>query len=89
MRDSGEKFQRKDLKQNFRQRVDLFVFFHLGSDASVAMREGAEGVRVHIQHRRVEPFDLSLSEDQIQHFLDHPREFEQFMVEHLNLHRRS
>ncbi|MEE8585335.1 MAG: hypothetical protein V3T83_10835, partial [Acidobacteriota bacterium] len=55
---------RKSLPE-FKDRLDSFVFFHLGSDAEVALQELPSGLRVAIQHARVHPFEFTLDTDQL------------------------
>jgi hypothetical protein len=72
-----------------KKRLELFLFFHLGSDAEVAVREQTEGLTVAISHRRVRPFVFSLSCDQLRHFSSDQAAFEDFMLDWLTRYRRS
>lgn len=73
----------------FRQKLDQFVFFHLGSDARVEFREGPQELEIAIDHPRVHPFRFSLSPEQVRELLEEPSRLEDFLLDQLTLHRRS
>lgn len=77
-----------ELRQKLRDRLDLFFFFHLGSDAHLEIEEAPEQVQVRIEHRRVEPFELAIPYERVPSLLSHPRELEQLLLDQLNSHRR-
>jgi len=77
------------LAQDFFQRLHLFSFFHLGSDAEISLADEPEGISVAIAHRRVSPFRFSLRWEELRALLDSPSGFEDFMLSELMRHRVS
>jgi hypothetical protein len=75
------------LLAEFRDQMDQFVFFHLGSDAQVRVDSGRDGIRVFVEHNRVHPFQFQATRDKIERLLK-SEEFEDFMLELLVRHRR-
>ena len=73
----------------FRSRLDLFCFFHLGSDAEIVVETREEGVRVVIAHRRVTRFEFLVSWAELPALLSAPLQFEEFMLKHLTRNRIS
>ena len=73
----------------FRQRLEMFSFFHLGSDATISLREDAEGLSVAIAHRRVTPFEFTIPWPQVQALATDADRFESFMLDYLTRYRRS
>ena len=73
----------------FRERLSLFTFFHLGSDAKISIAEGAEGLTVSVAHSRVAPFEFDLSWPEIEELVGDPSRFEGFLLDHLTRYRRS
>lgn len=78
----------RETVSKFRQRLDLFIFFHLGADAQVSVEEGAGALLVSIAHRRVEPFSLQVAFSRVHALLNDSRGVENFMLEQLMPHRR-
>ncbi len=74
---------------DFRRHLDLFVFFHLGSDALVRLEELDGGLRVEIEHSRVRPFSFELNAQQVSDFSRNPALLEEFMLDQLTQHRRG
>ena len=77
------------LIQELRERLGLFSFFHLGSDAEIRLQEGPQGLRISISHRRVTPFEFTIPWAQIQTLAGDPDRFEAFMLDYLTRYRRS
>jgi hypothetical protein len=75
--------------QEVRKRVELFSFFHLGSDAEVTFRERTQELMVAISHRRVHPFVFTLGAEQLRSFASDPAALEDFLLDHLTRYRRS
>jgi len=75
--------------EDFFQRLRLFAFFHLGSDARISLADQPEGIRVTIAHRRVTPFDFFLTWEELRALLDSPSECEDFLLAQLMRHRAS
>jgi len=73
----------------FRQRLNAFVFFHLGSDAICKIEQDRLGVRVTLQHPRVHTFSFQLENDALVRMLSNSDEFEDFMLDKLARHRKS
>jgi hypothetical protein len=73
----------------FRERLMLFSFFHLGSDARIDIAEGVEGLRVSVAHSRVTPFEFRLSWPEVEQLLADPSRFEAFWLDYLTRYRRS
>ena len=76
-------------RQQLIQDLDAFVFFHLGSNAGVGVEETSGGLSVRLEHRRIQSFQFSLSELEIDSFAHDPESFEEFLLDHLTTHRRS
>ncbi|MFQ5740731.1 MAG: hypothetical protein ACE5JX_17140 [Acidobacteriota bacterium] len=72
-----------------REKLDMFVFFHLGSDASVEVREEKEALVVALRHHRVEPFDIRIRRSELGTLVGDPARFENMMLDYLTAHRRS
>ncbi|MFB3904486.1 MAG: hypothetical protein ACE15E_13630 [Acidobacteriota bacterium] len=79
----------QQLTTAFRERLVLFSFFHLGSDARIDITEGPESLKVSMAHSRVVPFDFSLSWPETEQLLADPSRFEAFMLDLLTRYRRS
>ncbi len=82
------KKRNSDLRAGFQEKLDAFVFFHLGADAGLSVEEQGEFLRFDVEHTRVEPFSFTVSFDQLQTFLDDPPGLEGFLLEQLTTHRR-
>ena len=75
--------------EQFRERLGLFCFFHLGSDAEINVREDTEGLKVTISHKRVTPFEFIVPWAQVQSIAGDSDRFEALMLGHLTRYRRS
>jgi len=69
--------------------LDAFVFFHLGSDATVQVEKTPVSIKITLEHRRVQAFQFTLEDSEIEIFARSPEAFEAFMLDHLTQHRRS
>lgn len=74
--------------KEFKEQLDFFVFFHLGSDASVSCDQGPAGVEVSISHSRVEDFRFLLSAQELAALVGDSDQLEEFLLGHLTRHRR-
>ena len=72
-----------------RERLDLFIFFHLGSDAEVAIQETEVALRVSLSHPRVHPFSFEIQSSSLQGYQQEPLLFEDFLLDQLTQHRRG
>jgi len=81
--------KRQSFTETFRERLGLFTFFHLGSDAEVRMTESETALVVSVAHSRVVPFEFTLSWNEVGELLADPNRFEAFMLDYLTRHRRS
>ena len=82
------KTKNSDLRGGFQEKLEAFVFFHLGADAGLSVEEQSGSLRCHVEHTRVEPFSFTVSFDQLKTFLDDPSGLERFLLEQLTPHRR-
>ncbi len=79
--------RRPELKRIFLERVGDFVFFHLGADAKVETREEDAGLRLSIQHERIQPFDFELTWVQVKQMTTDPELLEDYLLEYLARYR--
>jgi len=77
------------LTETFRERLELFSFFHLGSDARIDIQGGTEGLKIFVAHSRVSPFEFTLSWPEVEDLLGDPSRFEGLMLDCLTRYRRS
>ena len=70
------------------ERMGDFVFFHLGVDAKVELREEDPGIHFRIQHERVQSFDFELTWVQVEQMTTDPELLEDYLLEHLARYRR-
>ncbi|RPI24772.1 MAG: hypothetical protein EHM61_16150 [Acidobacteria bacterium] len=77
------------LTASLRQSLELFAFFHLGSDARIDVNESESGVEISVAHSRVVPFDLSLCWAEVEDLVADPARFEALMLDQLTRYRRS
>ena len=85
---SSPPLDKPQLTSQFREKLDLFCFFHLGSDARVEVREENEQIRILIRHHRVTPFEFSITYGRLQELKDDSPALERFMLEQITPHRR-
>ena len=71
------------------QELASFVFFHLGSDADVEVRNLDSGLSFSFSHQRIESFVFELSLEEIHSVLENPEKLETFLLNQLTRHRRS
>lgn len=74
---------------SFREKLDSFVFFHLGSDAEIRIEEQGSVLEVSIAHRRVHRHSFTLDESLLTRLGESDDDFEEFMLEQLRRHRRD
>ena len=75
--------------QLFREMLDAFVFFHLGSDAQIRVEVFEGGLRVGLEHSRVRPIGFTVGEAELAAMNRDSAVFEEFMLEHLVKRRRA
>jgi hypothetical protein len=75
--------------QKFREELESFVFFHLGSDTDVEERSSETGLLVSVQHQRVHPFSFRLSYQQIAALINSPDGLEKFLMQKMSESRKS
>lgn len=73
----------------FEQKLNAFVFFHLGADTTCKIEQNRLGVKVTLQHPRVHPFSFQIENDTLMRMLANNDEFEDFMLDKLARHRKS
>lgn len=72
----------------FKEQLDFFVFFHLGSDAVVRCDRSPAGVEVSISHPRIEDFQFRLASEELAALVGDSDQLEEFLLGHLTRHRR-
>lgn len=77
----------RDLER-LRERLDFFVFFHLGADAEVGLKASEDTLRIAISHQRVRPLTLELTWKRVGELAESPEAFETYMLDQLTSHRR-
>jgi len=77
------------LVRELRERLELFSFFHLGSDAEIRYQEDEGGLKVSISHRRVTPFEFTVPWAELEALAGAPDRFEALMLDYLTRYRRS
>ncbi len=75
--------------QEFRDRLESFVFFHLGSDAKLEIQEELESLAVKLEHPRIRPLGFTIETARLRRVLAEPVLFEEMMLEYLVTYRRS
>ena len=82
--------QKKTPHEALQERLEAFVFFHLGSDAQTSIVAGeGRGFKVEIRHPRVHPIRFTLDDDNRRRFVRDEAAFEEFMLTELTSHRRG
>ena len=79
---------REALKTAFLERLQLFCFFHLGSDVESGIEEEPEGLRISLCHHRIEPLEFPVSYARLEGLLEVPQDLEGFLLEHITPRRR-
>ncbi len=80
--------EKEHLKTRFQEKLDLFCFFHLGSDVQMNLREETDHLWISLQHHRIEPLEFSISYVQLEDFLEDTAQLERFLLEEITSHRR-
>jgi hypothetical protein len=76
------------LKEQFQEKLDLFCFFHLGSDVQLELVEEGDGLRVNLEQHRITPLTFTLSYERLEEMLADSAELENFMLAEITPHRR-
>ena len=79
---------KNSLKAGLKEQLDLFCFFHLGSDASLELREEEDRLRITVDHHRVEPFEFTISYGELEILLTTDKGLEDFLLDEIIPHRR-
>lgn len=77
------------LSSRLREFFDLFVLFHLGSNATVDWRWSGWSLEVRVEHERIKPLVFRLEPEQIRKFSASQEAFEDFLLKLLTRHRKS
>ena len=80
--------EKEQLSQQFQEKLELFCFFHLGSDVEMELIEEENQLRVSLRQHRIEPFTFSLAYDQLEELLADSVKLERFMLNEITPHRR-
>ncbi len=67
--------------------LQMFVFFHLGADASLSWNRREDGIEVAVEHSRIRPCRFFLSARQLQAMREDSRK-EEFLLDLLTRARR-
>jgi hypothetical protein len=78
-----------DAIETLEQELDAFVFFHLGSDAEIEIRQTRSGLSFSFRHQRINPFNFELSNHKIHSLIRNPEYLESLLLDQLNRNRRS
>lgn len=74
---------------SFEQKLNAFVFFHLGANANCTIEQAASSLKVSLEHPRIEPFSFQIDCNELAEMLKNHQDFEDFMLHQLTRHRRS
>ncbi|GAB4249899.1 MAG: hypothetical protein Kow00109_25890 [Acidobacteriota bacterium] len=77
------------LLPRLREFFDLFVLFHLGSNAFVDWHWNGQLLQVRVEHDRITPLQFHLDATQIEEFAASQETFETFLLQLLTRHRKS
>ena len=80
--------EKSQLKDQFQEKLNLFCFFHLGSDAQLEVLEEADQLRVRLEQHRINPLTFTLSYQRLEEMLADSAELENFMLNQIIAHRR-
>ncbi len=85
----GGRLLESSMVQQFREKLESFVFFHLGSDAKLALQQEPDSLAVHLEHKRIRPLRFTIDSTRLATILAAPDLFEEMMLEYLVAYRRS
>lgn len=80
--------EKSQLKEQFQEKLNLFCFFHLGSDAHLELVEEGNQLRVTLEQHRIKPLTFTLSYERLEEMLADSTELENFMLNEITPHRR-
>lgn len=80
--------EKPQLKEQFQEKLSLFCFFHLGSDAQLEVVEEGDQLRVTLEQHRITPLTFTLSYERLEAMLADSTELENFMLNEIIPHRR-
>jgi hypothetical protein len=75
--------------ESLKREFSAFVFFHLGSDARVEVRNSPSGLSFSLIHQRIHPFQFELGKSRLKSLLKDLRQLENEFLNQLTRHRRS
>jgi len=84
----GYSLEKSQLKDQFQEKLNLFCFFHLGSDARLEVLEEADQLRVRLEQHRITPLTFTLSFRRLEEMLVDSADLENFMLDQIISHRR-
>ena len=84
----GYSLEKSQLKDQFQEKLNLFCFFHLGSDAQLEVLEEADQLRVRLEQHRITPLTFTLTYQRLEEMLADSAELENFMLDQIISHRR-
>ena len=80
--------EKSQLKEQFQEKLNLFCFFHLGSDAQLEVVEEENQLRVTLEQHRITPLSFTLPYQQLEEMLADSIELENFMLNEITPHRK-
>jgi hypothetical protein len=80
--------EKSQLKEHFQEKLNLFCFFHLGSDVQLEVVEEENQLRVTLEQHRITPVSFTLPYQQLEEMLADSIELENFMLNEITPHRK-
>ncbi len=80
--------EKSQLKEQFQEKLNLFCFFHLGSDAQLEVVVEGDQLRVTLEQHRITPLTFTLSYERLEEMLADSAKLENFMLDEITPHRR-
>jgi len=80
--------KKNQIEREFREQLDLFCFFHLGSDVQVEILHQEKTLQISVAHHRVEPFQFTVSYLRLEELLKDSFQLERFLLDEILSHRR-
>ncbi len=80
--------EKSQLKEQFQEKLNLFCFFHLGSDAHLEVVEEENQLRVTLEQHRITPLSFTLPYQRLEEMLADSIELENFMLNEITPYRK-
>lgn len=80
--------KKNQIEREFRKQLDLFCFFHLGSDVQVEILHQGKTLQISVAHHRVESFQFIVSYLRLEELLQDSSQLERFLLDEILSHRR-